>query len=74
MSDTLFIVTFDEDDGRSKNNVYTIFLGAGVRKGATSAVNYNHYSLLKTIEAIFELGTLGMNDLSTTVISDIWLP
>ena len=74
ISDTLFIVTFDEDDGRSKNNVYTIFLGAGVKKNTKSAVNYNHYSLLKTIEVIFELGTLGMNDQSATVISDIWLP
>lgn len=73
MQDTLFIITFDEDDSRD-NKVYTVFVGAGVRAGAVSTVRYNHYSLTKTIESIFELASLCTNDASATEISDIWLP
>lgn len=71
MSNTLFIVTFDED---SDNNIYTLFIGAGVKAGATSAVRYTHYSMLRTVEDIFQVGTLAANDQSAAVVNDIWLP
>ncbi|STX51094.1 Phospholipase C [Legionella busanensis] len=72
MSNTLFIITFDEDDGSAGNKIYTTFVGAGVKPGATSTVKYTHYSTLKTIEDIFQLGTLGVNDQSAAEILDIW--
>jgi hypothetical protein len=31
-----------------------------------------HYSLLATVEAIFNLGTLGRNDTSATPVSDLF--
>jgi hypothetical protein len=33
---------------------------------------YSHYSLLATVEAIFNLGTLGRNDTSATPMSDLF--
>ncbi len=39
---------------------------------ATRWVQYSHYSLLATVEAIFNLGTLGRNDTSATPMSDLF--
>ena len=57
---TLLIVTFDEDDSHSKhpNHIYTAFWGAGIRPGSVSHDVYDHYDLLRTIEAIFALDPL----------------
>ena len=33
---------------------------------------YSHYSLLATVEAIFNLGTLGRNDTSAAPMSDMF--
>jgi phospholipase C len=74
MSDTLFILTFDEDDYHGSNHVYMLFLGAGVKKGTRSVERYTHYSTLKTIEDIFHLGTLNQHDRDAPPISDIWRP
>jgi len=69
---TLFVITFDEDDGRAKNHIYTVLLGAGVKTGAVSNANYTHYSLLRTIEEIFDLGNLGEQDAQASAITDVW--
>ncbi len=39
---------------------------------ATRWVQYSHYSLLATVEGIFNLGTLGRNDTSATPMSDLF--
>jgi hypothetical protein len=52
------VVTFDEDDGSSGNHVPTLVVGPGVESGGRSAVRYDHYSLLRTIEALFGLPPL----------------
>jgi phospholipase C len=72
MAKTLVVVTFDEDDMWNHNRVYTVLLGPGVKPGLTSTTTYDHYSLLRTIEEIFETGTLGKNDASAKTILDIW--
>lgn len=72
LKDTLFIITFDEDDWFHGNRIYTVFLGAGVQPGITSSTRYNHYSMLRTIEEIFSLGSLHQYDLFADIISDIW--
>lgn len=69
---TLFVITFDEDDRLHLNRIYAVFLGAGVKPGASSEVPYNHYSLLRTIEEIFQLGDLGAEDAKAKIIQDIW--
>jgi len=38
----------------------------------TSDFPYDHYSLLRTIEEAFELGTLGLEDTKAVPIGGIW--
>jgi phosphoesterase family protein len=47
---SLFILTFDEDDGRENNQILTLFIGHGVIAG-TNNTNINHYNVLRTILA-----------------------
>jgi hypothetical protein len=51
---TMFVLTFDEDDGGSDDNkVVTVLFGPDFRlssKKKTDGKEYDHYSLLKTIE------------------------
>ncbi len=35
-------------------------------------MEYSHYSLLATVEAIFNLGTLGRNDTAASPMSDLF--
>jgi phospholipase C len=69
---TLCVITFDEDDYKAHNQIYTALIGAGVRAGSVSNVAYTHYSLLRTIEEMFNLGDLGQNDSTATAIGDVW--
>jgi acid phosphatase len=71
-SSTLFVITFDEDDYHAGNRIYTVLLGAGVKKGVSSNAPYDHYSLLRTIEELFDLATLHQNDEKATAIGDVW--
>ena len=64
--DTLFFLTFDENDGwrdRDNNKIYSLFLGSGVvRGGAVDGKAYNHYSILAFLEKEWGLGSLGLKD------------
>ncbi|HEY6844038.1 MAG TPA: alkaline phosphatase family protein [Thermoanaerobaculia bacterium] len=71
-SNTLFVVTFDESNSTTNNHVSTIFVGDHVITGAQSADWYDHYSLLKTIEATLGVGYLGKQDVTADVITGIW--
>lgn len=64
--DTLIVVTWDEDDYSAHNHVSTILLGSNVRAGHVDDRPYTHYSLLRTLEDNFELGTLGRSDARAT--------
>ena len=70
--DLLLVVTFDESASAKDNRILTVLFGAGVRPGALSGAHYDHYSLLRTIEDRFNLGTLGLKDAQAVAISDIW--
>lgn len=63
-SDTcLLILTWDEDDRTGGNHVLTIFAGSAAQTGGVaSTVSYNHYSLLRTVEDIYGLPALTVND------------
>ncbi|RCH92299.1 hypothetical protein CU097_009720 [Rhizopus azygosporus] len=69
---TMFVVTFDEDDGGSDDNkVMTILFGPDFHPSSnkkTDHTKYNHYSLLRTIEDNWNLGDLGQNDKKAKVI------
>jgi hypothetical protein len=70
MENTLILVTFDETETYTiGNRVFSILLG-GVVKGKeyTSDTNfYNHYSEIATVEANWDLHTLGRWDVGANV-------
>ena len=55
---SLLIVTFDEDDHSQKNRVATVFVGESVLPGSYDQ-RISHYTLLRTIEAMYGLPPLG---------------
>ena len=57
---SLFILTFDEDDGHDDNRVPTIVVGAGIKPG-TNHTPSNHYSLLRAIQSLYGLAPLAGN-------------
>jgi acid phosphatase len=67
---SLLIVTFDEDDGSAGNRIATFFVGQHTRKG-TYAGRIDHYTVLRTIEAMFGLPALG-NARHRSPITGVW--
>ena len=70
-SRTLFIVVFDEGGWFSSNQVYAVLLGEQVAKAKVLSSRLTHYDLLRTIEDLFDLGTLGRNDSHATSILSV---
>lgn len=69
----LLVITFDEARNASGDNrIYTALLGAGVKPGSRSDALYDHYSLLRTLEERFGLGSLGKNDEKAVPIQGTW--
>jgi hypothetical protein len=62
MNGVMVVATFDEDDGTQANQVYTAFQGPDVTPGVRLDAHLNHYSLLRTIENLFSLGSLARDD------------
>jgi len=67
---SLFILTFDEDDGDNLNHVVTLFAGEMIEPGSYSTT-HNHYDLLRTVEEIYELPYAG-NSATATTITEVW--
>jgi hypothetical protein len=74
----LFILTFDEGNKNPKdpkffeNKVYTAFYGPMIKPGVIKT-HYDFYDLLRTIEVILKLDSLGRKDHdATTITSSIW--
>lgn len=65
---TLTVLTWDEDDYSEQNHIYTVLLGASIPKGGHDSSYYTFYSLMRTIEENWGLGTLGRHDSSATPI------
>jgi phosphatidylinositol-3-phosphatase len=68
---SLFIVTFDEDDRTANNRIPTLFYGAHVLTGSYSE-NVTHYRVLRTLESLTGLGCVA-NSCNVTPISDVWV-
>jgi phosphatidylinositol-3-phosphatase len=66
----LLIVTFDEDDGGGDNRIATVFFGRPVRHGRYRE-RIDHYRVLRTIEAMFDLPPLGHSAEATPIV-EIW--
>ncbi|GAC1675330.1 MAG: alkaline phosphatase family protein [Terriglobales bacterium] len=73
MDRLLVVITFDESEGKSSNNIYTVFLGNMV-KNQEIKTEYDHYSVLRTIEDNFGLEPLHKDsgDGKARVITEVW--
>jgi phosphatidylinositol-3-phosphatase len=69
-NNSLLIVTWDEDDNSQSNQIPTIIVGQGVTAGLYGEL-INHYSVLRTIEAMYGLPGVG-NSAGLAPILDIW--
>jgi hypothetical protein len=80
---TLVVVAFDEADFEAEwevnnastydgpNQVFAVLLGDMIEPGVEEG-GYNHYSLLRTIEVNFGLGSLGKNDAEASWFQFLW--
>ncbi|MFZ0832485.1 MAG: alkaline phosphatase family protein [Mycobacterium sp.] len=69
-NNSLLIVTWDEDDNGPRNQVPTIFYGAGVKAGSFREP-VNHYGVLSTMEDMYGLPKTGAAA-GAAPISNIW--
>jgi phosphatidylinositol-3-phosphatase len=69
-NNSLLILTFDEDDGGSKNQIPTVVYGAHVKTGSYSEA-ISHYNVLATIEDMYGLPRTGLAA-NAPAISDVW--
>lgn len=69
-NNSLLIVTWDEDDGGSRNQIPTIFYGAHVQPG-TYNEQISHYNVLSTLEQMYGLPKTG-NAANAAPIASIW--
>jgi uncharacterized membrane protein len=67
---SLLIITWDEDDNSSNNQIPTIFIGPMVKQGQFNET-INHFNVLRTLEDLYGLThTTGSG--GVTAISDVW--
>lgn len=67
---SLFILTFDEDDGTGGNRIVTLFVGPMIKPGQYPQT-INHYSVLRTLEDMYGLSHSGSAATATPVL-DCW--
>ncbi|KAK3308432.1 phosphoesterase family-domain-containing protein [Chaetomium strumarium] len=66
---TLVILTFDEGSTVGTNQIYAVLLGSAIpsaKVGTTNSTRYDHYSLTKTVELNWNLGSLGQHDVGAS--------
>lgn len=73
MNRTLVVVTYDENDTYEKiNRVYTVLLGGAIdssKRGTTDDMYFNHYSVISSVSANWDLHSLGRWDCDANVFS-----
>ena len=69
-NNSLFIMTFDEDDGSQGNRIATIFVGPMVVPGQY-VESVNHFNLLRTLEDMYNLPYAGVSG-NYQPITGIW--
>jgi hypothetical protein len=65
---SLLVVTWDENDGSTGNQIPTIIVGDGIPAGQNSQT-VNHYDLLHTIENAYGLPGLTSNDINASLLN-----
>lgn len=67
---SLLVITFDEDDGRSQNHIATMLTGPMVRP-ANVAGRTDHHTILRTLEDMYGLPALG-GAAHTAPLTNVW--
>ncbi|MEP6583691.1 MAG: alkaline phosphatase family protein [Ginsengibacter sp.] len=70
-NNSLFILTFDEDDGTYNNQILSFFIGSDI-KGGTYNQPITHYNILRTLEEIYQLPFAGASA-DSSAVNGIWL-
>jgi PKD repeat protein len=70
-NNSLLILTFDEDDNGSNNQIATIFVGQMVKLGQYPE-HITHYNVLRTVEDMYGLPYAGSSS-TATPITDCWV-
>lgn len=75
IDNTLIVLTWDEcENYLAENRVLALLLGSAVPAsmvGTTNSTEFNHYSLSKTAEDNWKLGSLGANDVDAVSLATI---
>jgi len=69
-NNSLLILTWDEDNYKENNHIYTAFIGPMVKPGI-SMQRINHYSVLRTLMDFYDLSPIGESQ-SAEPITGIW--
>jgi hypothetical protein len=67
---SLLIVTWDEDNGKSDNHIPTILVGPMVRRGRFGE-QVDHYGLLRTVEDMYGAKPVGFSR-QASPLTTIW--
>jgi hypothetical protein len=70
---SLLVLTWDEDDDTSRNQIPGVLAGAHVTAGARYAGRVDHYTVLRSLETAFGLSALG-TAAHRAPITGIWVP
>ena len=63
---SLFVLTFDEDNSANGNRILTFFRGAMVKQGTYVQTN-NHYNFLRMLEDMYSLPYIGASATAATI-------
>ena len=69
-NNSLFILTFDEDDNSVTNQIFTTFTGQDIKTGNYTQ-KISHYNVLRTLEDLYQLPYAG-HSADSSFITDIW--
>ena len=69
MQGVMFVAVFDEDDNGPDNHIYAAMYGPDLKAGTQISTRYDHVSMLRTIEDLFQIGNLGKNDATQAAIT-----
>ncbi|MEO7961317.1 MAG: alkaline phosphatase family protein [Ginsengibacter sp.] len=67
-NNSLFILTFDEDDSNFNNHIATFFVGQKIKKGEYFT-KINHFTVLRTLEDMYKLPYAGAAAQETSIIN-----
>lgn len=71
---SILMLVWDEDNGATGNQVPAVILGSpgtGVNVRATTSADYSHYSLLRTVDWLWNLTPVGTGDSAASPMSDV---